>query len=243
MRRQIGVHPFDHVTFLDIKGVLVVVALEYHLGEDTVDLHHAERAADLHAAVFYFQFGIGGAFSRLNFLNIPLERQCAVGDGGNPDAIAVQITHDAHVSAVGKRVLGYEISVFVDCRTVDHVSWHETARIGAAEKDRILSHFQRELRIRKRLFFRGQLLVYCVGATQLVVAELPAEIMAGHFSAANHSNALLIERILVKREQHKSHGSPYGKPFKNGIALEDDVIEEGEPHDDAVANPERIKCV
>ena len=135
VRREIRVHPLDHVALLHVERMAQALMVEHHLREDAVDLHHAERARDLHAAILDLEVGVGVALAALHLLHVDLEGFGGVLRRGDPDLVAVEVALHAHVGVVGERVLGDEVHVRTEVCRVDHVRRHETSRIGAAEED------------------------------------------------------------------------------------------------------------
>ena len=108
MRGEVGVHPGDDIALFHVEIVFVIVVLEDHLGKDAVDLHHAQCAADLYPATLDGQFGVFSPLAALDFVDVTLKRAGAVGLCRDPDLVAVQVTHHAHIRVVCQRVLGDE---------------------------------------------------------------------------------------------------------------------------------------
>ena len=201
MRREIRVHPLDHVALLHVERMAQALVVEHHLREDAVDLHHAERARDLHAAVLDLEVGVGVALAALYFLDVDLEGFGGVLLRGDPDFVAVEVALHAHVGVVGERVLCDEIHVRTEVCRVDHVRGHESARIGAAEEDRMRLHLLRPERVGKGFLVLQQLVADLFRAVELPRAKLPAEGVTILLGGTQFKNETVVRVVLVDRDE------------------------------------------
>ncbi len=83
------IHPFNDITFFDIKSVLRAVMVEDHFCQDAVNFHDAQRSADLDPPVGNLQIRMRLAFARLDLFHVHAKRRGAVVVRGNPDLVTV----------------------------------------------------------------------------------------------------------------------------------------------------------
>ena len=168
--------------------------VEHHLREDSVDLHHAERARHLDASVLDLEVAVRRPHAALHLVDVDVERLGGVVVRRNPYLVAVEVALNRHVGAVRKRVLRDEVDVGAVVRGVDHVRRDETPRVRAAEEDGERIHRRRPVGIGQRLLVRRDLLLYRLRAVELVRAELPSEGVSVLLASAE------LERYLVHAE-------------------------------------------
>ena len=237
MRLKIGIHPANHVALFDIEVVLVIVVVKDVLGEDAVDLHDSQNAADLDASILLGDAGGHGALAGLNIMHVRRERLRAIGHTGYPDVIAVEVSHHTHVGVVRKCVLRDQVDVFTDACRVDHVGRYKSSRISAAVEDGALAHLRREGGVWQRFFIGTQLFQDGFGPAELVIAELPAEVMPILFGATIDIEQLPVVEIGHQRQSRQHRGRHKADPLHGLVALRQPV-DEGQQIDDTVTDPE-----
>ena len=215
---QVRVHPADDVTLLNVERVFVVVVFEDHLAQDAVDLHNAERAADLNAAILDLEVGVLGPLAGADLLDVALEGHGAFHLGRDPDLVTVEVAHDAHVGVVRQRVLRHQVNVLADMGREDHVRVDEATGVRAAKKDRASPHLRRIPGIRQRFFIGVQFLPDGFSSPQRVVPELPPEVVTQLFRAAEPADKVGVPRVVPQRAKweqsrrdqsghHRLHGA------------------------------------
>ncbi len=213
---EIRIHPRDHIAFLDVKRVLMLVVIENHAREDSVDHHDALHALHADASILELHLGASRNASGLDILDVFLKRHVAVLLGWNPDRVAVEIAHYAHVRVIGERVLGDQVHIGADLGAIDHVGGHESSRIGTSVENGVGAHW---LRIARGgvigpdlLEFLGRKLVFEIGANsflalELPVSELPAEVMTILFHASDDLQVFVVVCVAQHEgKREKGHG-------------------------------------
>ncbi len=240
MRGEVGVHPADDVAFFHVEVMLVVIVLEDHLRQDAIDLHDPQGAANLDTTVFNLEVGILGALAGIHLFHVALEGLGAVGMVGDPYLVSVEVPRDAHEGVVGQGVLGDQVDVLTNACRVDHVGRYEPTRVGAAEEDGIRGHIFGEIRVRQGLLFRVEFFADGLRPAELVVPELPAEIMPVLLGPTRFSDQLAVTGVLLERDQAKGQRHDHAHMTNGGI-LASDGADERQAKNQAVADPEGVQ--